>query len=953
MLVTKRAITAALKLTLISLLNSCAQQETNDQTTSQFYQKGIPTAEQVEALDVKPEDAFTKDETTVDEKTLYPDDVLISGKFKAADLEDAFETVLDHEKNQVGMSLLLSFEQSTNLSDSHAPLTATYLSSNNNDNTEKLFQLTDSEGIIEDTQILLAPGETKTLNVKILVREGGDKLPKIKIKNDDIKVEVEENLAIIRKEEKIANPDNLVAYLDFRDPRPKDALSNVDLQTGKGKTKPKYSKKAFLGQGGHVFDGIDDYMELSSHRRIDRGKRSNSKTILVAFETSNDIDNRQILFEQGGNGRGLSLYIQDGWLYTGGWNLIDDDNGKTTPWGPRCITKSIKENTPYLAALEYDAETGFLKMYLNGKPIESIDVGSLYSHASGVGIGAINQSSFFHDGTSMEGGAFFNGTLGLLAYYDNKFPEERHKKFFRELNDEFKFNATRVSLTSPQNFHKEGEKQKVKIVAKISGKKPKSDVHLKIKYSGTIDKNTDVVSESMLKQITIPAGSRKEKFKIEFLDDDIAEDTETLITEITKAKGATIAQSKLQIKVYDDEKWSPFGEKLALWLDPNIEVSPGKNLKTWQDQSPANVEVAQKDKKKRPQFVKNAFGEESGVFFDGSSALHIANSEGLNLAPFYTEKTITIVFRTSDDVSSPQVIYEQGASARGLNFIIMNEKLYLNPFNISDNDFGLTTPWQNQHLETRISPNTTYVARLVLDSIGKYTAAYINGVLVGEKYAAGRLFRHAGKIGLGAIRGRSRSPFGELIKSGDAPFKGTIGMVISQNEVIDDIIANQNDEYLLRRFTEPAKNPQDTDDDNPPSKGFAAFTELYEIVKEMEGWVLRAKEDGKQPLFECGGDGTCRTRYQSGNEVRNRVPDKFFSTKHGVNTTGLRWHFQAWDRAFYLVAGACDEDVFYLLSVTSFSYGGARLPEFESHQVLNRQDDNEKWDNIHWNWECS
>ena len=138
---------------------------------------------------------------------------------------------------------------------------------------------------------------------------------------------------------------------------------------------------------------------------------------------------------------------------------------------------------------------------------------------------------------------------------------------------------------------------------------------------------------------------------------------------------------------------------------------------------------------------------------------------------------------------------------------------------------------------------------------------------------------------------------------------------------------------------------------NGETKAFDAFNELYPIVQQLETEVLELKEAGEFPLYECGAN-LCRTRYGDHTYVRSFVPDKFFTPEYGVNDTGLRWHFKAWHRLFYLAVGSCTDDTIYEVRMESYSLGDATLPALSEMQTYNKKDNPEKWEAIHWNWDC-
>jgi len=86
-----------------------------------------------------------------------------------------------------------------------------------------------------------------------------------------------------------------------------------------------------------------------------------------------------------------------------------------------------------------------------------------------------------------------------------------------------------------------------------------------------------------------------------------------------------------------------------------------------------------------------------GVEFDGDDAILIPNSSDINLG-IHEERTISITFNT-DDVTSTQVLYEEGATVRGLVIYIDDGLLYIGGWNIPTSESG----WNPVFISTPIS----------------------------------------------------------------------------------------------------------------------------------------------------------------------------------------------------------------------------------------------------------
>lgn len=152
--------------------------------------------------------------------------------------------------------------------------------------------------------------------------------------------------------------------------------------------------------------------------------QSTSKKFTIAFRTGDDITTQQVIYEQGGATRGLNLYIQSGVLHLSAWNQASDGTG--SPWNTGTIatvnTSSIATDTEYIVTFDYagnDAITGTVTGYLNGASFGTplSNIGRLYAHTDGIGLGDENSASRYADGTT-SGAASFDGYISEISYYN-------------------------------------------------------------------------------------------------------------------------------------------------------------------------------------------------------------------------------------------------------------------------------------------------------------------------------------------------------------------------------------------------------------------------------------------------------------------------------------------------------------------------------------------------------
>lgn len=135
-----------------------------------------------------------------------------------------------------------------------------------------------------------------------------------------------------------------------------------------------------------------------------------AKTHAVYFRTGPDITTRQVLWEQGSNGRGLNLYLDGGNIYAGAWNAPTAGGWKVFRSTP------VAANTEYLAILVFDAATSAVTAYLgttafSGTTTASGTVAALPTQGDESTLGGMISSTLFHDGSSVLSGYYFSGAI--------------------------------------------------------------------------------------------------------------------------------------------------------------------------------------------------------------------------------------------------------------------------------------------------------------------------------------------------------------------------------------------------------------------------------------------------------------------------------------------------------------------------------------------------------------
>ena len=180
--------------------------------------------------------------------------------------------------------------------------------------------------------------------------------------------------------------------------------------------------------GELVLDGVNDFVTIANTPDINLGTHT-ERTIHVEF-TPTDVTERQLIYEEGGAVRGFNIYIEDGRLYLGAYNIPETD------FRPTFLSTPIVAGQTTSATIVLDAgptvEPGGFSGFVNGTSIGQAPASQLFSHAGGIGIGGTNGRTVFHSGGSLTGfadgapissagaddGAFFGGTIGDVQIFN-------------------------------------------------------------------------------------------------------------------------------------------------------------------------------------------------------------------------------------------------------------------------------------------------------------------------------------------------------------------------------------------------------------------------------------------------------------------------------------------------------------------------------------------------------
>lgn len=186
------------------------------------------------------------------------------------------------------------------------------------------------------------------------------------------------------------------------------------------------------------FNGTNDGINVPDSPNINITNIITNRTI-AAFFYCNDVSKsqKQIIFEEGGRTRGMTLYVFEGKVYIGAWNRAEYN------WNGEWLSADVKSKTWYHVGLVIRDASGAVEsdkfeFWLDGRLKEKVDGGQLHPHGDNNGIGYLNQNTVYHD----EGGAitvpddFFDGLLDEVIIYNSAFDQGDFNEIVKALNVE-------------------------------------------------------------------------------------------------------------------------------------------------------------------------------------------------------------------------------------------------------------------------------------------------------------------------------------------------------------------------------------------------------------------------------------------------------------------------------------------------------------------------------------
>lgn len=145
------------------------------------------------------------------------------------------------------------------------------------------------------------------------------------------------------------------------------------------------------------------------------------RSYFLAFKTGADVTRRQMIYEQGGSGRGLTIYVVDGRVYACAYNRIQ----VTALWNEVFRSAPVQPHTRYVLEVHLDGTTATFNAVLNRLDLGTIAIpgtngGVLDTHGDLTVLGGVTESARFHDLDVPRrlGGYYFDGLVYEMIGYN-------------------------------------------------------------------------------------------------------------------------------------------------------------------------------------------------------------------------------------------------------------------------------------------------------------------------------------------------------------------------------------------------------------------------------------------------------------------------------------------------------------------------------------------------------
>lgn len=181
-------------------------------------------------------------------------------------------------------------------------------------------------------------------------------------------------------------------------------------------------------------------------------------------------------------------------------------------------------------------------------------------------------------------------------------------------------------------------------------------------------------------------------------------------------------------------------------------------------------------------FDSLGFGERGAVQYDGVNGELQEAADALINNSLFTEKSFAFTFRTGNNVSGFQVIYEQASGARGYNFTILDGTLYAQAYSRGDANWGASNALRHRVLDLgTVQTNESYI--LIAYHNSNEWAAQVNNGFLESFDDADDMPAVSENVAVGGNVGNTRNPVTLTNENGN--FNGQIVELASWNTALN------------------------------------------------------------------------------------------------------------------------------------------------------------------------
>jgi hypothetical protein len=158
-------------------------------------------------------------------------------------------------------------------------------------------------------------------------------------------------------------------------------------------------------------DGRHDRIEITNSPEINTGSAFRRRTIAFWFRSHTDgkekpKSQRQVLFEEGGPGSGLNVYLDGAVPYAGAWN-----EGKGSWLHSKDLDRDTWHHVAFVVRAEAKDTKATVELYLDGQKVEEGKAPVVGAHPGDINLGRCGNTRFHDRRTVVQPGHYFAGRL--------------------------------------------------------------------------------------------------------------------------------------------------------------------------------------------------------------------------------------------------------------------------------------------------------------------------------------------------------------------------------------------------------------------------------------------------------------------------------------------------------------------------------------------------------------